>query len=181
MPYTGGRKRSVRRNDFFQSGHVSSHSRCTPSKPFSVRRNSFRCNLELILVRIRFHGFEPVSFTRRRGRRSCVTLCSRLLAQPASLFLSLLLSLSCARARATTTNHSMQMESHWLFGRGRLKIKDSVVQDVSYLDKLTSIWENVSSRPLDLHKRRGNMWILITINLCLRFSNNSNPNSKINR
>jgi len=73
---------------FFQSGHVSSHSRCSSSKPFSVRHSSFRCNLELILVRIRFHGFEPVSFTRRRGRRSCVTLCSRLPAQPASISLT---------------------------------------------------------------------------------------------
>jgi len=32
----------------------------------------------------------------------------------------------------------MQMEPHRLFGRGRLKIKDSVVQDVGYLDKRVS-------------------------------------------
>lgn len=32
----------------------------------------------------------------------------------------------------------MQMEPHRLFGRGRLKIKDSVVQDVGYLDKHVS-------------------------------------------
>lgn len=65
----------------------------------------------------------------RRGRRSCVTFRSRLLTQPASLSLSRMRQPRIA---------SMQMELYRLFGRGRLKIKDSVVQDVGYLDKRVS-------------------------------------------
>lgn len=84
------------------------------------------------------------------------------------------------------------MEPHRLFGRGRLKIKDSVVQDVGYLDKHVS--GDLCLRTYLIESQSsGHDWICVdveetceNININKKLSSrsrspcNSGPNSEVN-